>query len=314
MVRAGSRSVVVLIVVACAGKSISTDEGAAGSGGDDTGGSAGMTGGFSGTVTAGGVGGTSTTGGLGGTVAAGGTPSIGGRAAGGRGGITGGGTGATAGRCTLPPDPGPCDAAIRAYAFDAETRLCLPYIFGGCEGNPNHFDTIEECYAVCEDPDGGGPAYCESSAECAPVSTGCCGCTAASLETVVGVNRENLGIIEATKCATVDCEACTVDPAFAWFGASCRSNRCVAWDARAEDLTLCMTDADCQLRNGFGCCEACEARALQLIAVNSSFAPQWVCPDGQPPCPSCPDGDPAYPQNAFAACINSRCAVVLDDP
>jgi hypothetical protein len=118
-------------------------------------------------------------------------------------------------------------------------------------------------------------------------------------------------IIEATKCAAVDCDACAFTSGLEWFGASCRENHCVAWDAREEELTLCMTDADCQLRNGLGCCEACEPGAA-TIAVNASLVPLWVCPDGQPPCPSCPNGGPTYPGFAFAACVNSRCAVYLE--
>jgi hypothetical protein len=310
MVRVGNFSALVLIALACAGRSIRDD--ADGSGGVDAGGSAGTTGGFGGSVTNGGTGGTATRGGASGTVASGGVVALGGTpATGGR--ATGGG-GGTAGICTLEPDPGPCEAAFPAYAYDVETGLCLPFYYGGCEGNPNRFETAEECYAACEGPRVGGTAYCESSAECAPISTGCCGCTAASFATVVGVNRRNLGIIGATKCAAVDCDFCTVDPTFSWFGASCRENRCIAWDAREEELTRCMTDADCQLRNGYGCCEACESGALPPISVNPSLAGQWICPDLEPPCPPCPNGGPAYPGNAFAACVNSRCAVVLDDP
>jgi hypothetical protein len=299
VVRVGFASV-VLITVACAGRSISGDDGAGS--GDDTGGSAGTTGGLGGTVTNGGRGGKATTGGA---VAPGGVTASGGTST--------GGSGGTAGICTLSLDIGTCEAAIHAYAYDVETGLCLPFYYGGCDGNPNRFETAEECYAACDGARVDGPAYCENSAECERVSTACCGCASTSFQAVVGVQREHVGVIQATKCATIDCDACAVDPAFAWFGASCRANHCVAWDAREEDLTLCMTDADCHLRNGFGCCEACEA-GLQPVAVNSSFVQRWVCPDGQPPCPSCPNGGPVYPENAFAVCVNSRCWVALDDP
>jgi hypothetical protein len=231
----------------------------------------------------------------------------------------GGGQGGTAGTagvldpiCTLPPDPGPCEAAIRAYTYDVETGLCLPFIYGGCEGNSNRFPTAEDCYRACEGARIGGTAYCESSLDCSPISTGCCGCAAASFETVVGVNHQHLPIIDATKCATVDCDPCGADPAFAWFGASCRENHCIAWDAREEELTLCTGDANCQLRNGLDCCERCYGGADELVAVNSSVAQRWVCPDGQPPCEACPNGGPTYPGLAFPACVNGRCAVYLE--
>lgn len=211
----------------------------------------------------------------------------------------------------LPPDPGPCEASVPSYAYDVETGLCLPFIYGGCEGNENRFETAEDCYRMCEGPRVGGTAYCEASSECHPISTGCCGCAPASFATVVGVNSQHLPIIEATKCATIDCDACVLDPAFAWFGASCRENHCVAWDARQEELTACNATNDCRLRNGLGCCEACDGGYQTLIAVNPALENQWVCPDGQPPCPSCPNGGPKYPGNAFAECLNGRCVPFL---
>ena len=301
MVRAGS--VLLLVVFACAGRSI-RDDGAGDSGDDDTGGSAGTSGGLGGGATTGGSGGTATTGGFGATVATGGTPATGGTTA-------TGGRGGTAGICTLEPEPGPCEGAFLSYAYDVETGLCLPFYYGGCEGNPNRFETSEECYQMCEGARAGGAAYCETSLDCAPISTGCCSCSAASIVTVVGVNRANLGIVGATKCATVDCDPCTVDPAFAWFGASCRENHCVAWDSRNADLTACTSASECRLRLGLGCCEGCFGGADALVAVNASREKAWLCPDLPEPCPVCPGG-PAYPGFAFAACANGRCALYLE--
>lgn len=52
-------------------------------------------------------------------------------------------------RCYLPPDSGDCDAAFPAIYFDAESGQCLQFIWGGCGGNENRFDTLDECYAAC---------------------------------------------------------------------------------------------------------------------------------------------------------------------
>ncbi|MCK6575460.1 BPTI/Kunitz-type proteinase inhibitor domain-containing protein, partial [Myxococcota bacterium] len=57
--------------------------------------------------------------------------------------------------CGLPADAGDCDAAIRRWYHDAASGLCLPFVYGGCGGNANNFETIEACEAAC-----GGGAMC----------------------------------------------------------------------------------------------------------------------------------------------------------
>src|SRR5688572_5707659 len=235
MVRVTVGSVIALVAFACAGRSVSGD----GSNGDGTDGSAGETGGLGGTMTVGGRGGTTSTGGFGGTVGMGAAPAMGGKASGGRGGTFSGGRGGSAGTagvvdtiCALPPDPGPCEGYARAYAFDTETGLCLPFIYGGCEGNANNFETAEDCYRACDRAGIEGKAYCDASVECGRINTECCACTGFAFDTVVGVNREHASVISDTKCTGIECDECVVDSTYAWFGASCRENYCVAWDAR----------------------------------------------------------------------------------
>jgi hypothetical protein len=50
--------------------------------------------------------------------------------------------------CLLPFEVGPCDAAIRVYAF--VNGACVERVYGGCGGNGNRFSTLEECLATCE--------------------------------------------------------------------------------------------------------------------------------------------------------------------
>jgi hypothetical protein len=81
--------------------------------------------------------------------------------------------------CGLPFDPGPCRAAIGVYA--AVNGVCVPAIYGGCDGNDNRFSTLEECMAVCEGrplPNGcpAGRIAREICLECGPA--GGCGATA----------------------------------------------------------------------------------------------------------------------------------------
>ena len=111
----------------------------------------------------GGAGGTSGTG-TAGTNAAG--TSSGGAVTGGTG---GGSTGGGAGICTFPIDSGPCEAYIPSFGFSALDGNCQPFIYGGCEGNPNRFATLAECEAQCG---GGTLSRCPSK----PPSTALGGC------------------------------------------------------------------------------------------------------------------------------------------
>ena len=54
--------------------------------------------------------------------------------------------------CTLPPiTPGPiaCTAAISKWTFNPQTGTCEPYIYGGCRGTSNLFDSEYACIAKC---------------------------------------------------------------------------------------------------------------------------------------------------------------------
>ena len=51
--------------------------------------------------------------------------------------------------CFLPADPGPCLAAIPRYYFNLKTGVCEEFTYGGCGGNENNFETLEECNQQC---------------------------------------------------------------------------------------------------------------------------------------------------------------------
>jgi hypothetical protein len=52
--------------------------------------------------------------------------------------------------CALPIVAGPCDGAIKSWAFSVATGECKAFIYGGCEGNANRFRTQTACQAACE--------------------------------------------------------------------------------------------------------------------------------------------------------------------
>ncbi|ETN85468.1 Kunitz/Bovine pancreatic trypsin inhibitor domain protein [Necator americanus] len=51
--------------------------------------------------------------------------------------------------CSLPIETGVCFAAFRRYAFDDTQGRCVSFIYGGCGGNENNFETLEECENTC---------------------------------------------------------------------------------------------------------------------------------------------------------------------
>lgn len=56
--------------------------------------------------------------------------------------------------CNQPAQKGPkiCRAAIHRWTFNAKKGACQPYLYGGCGGTGNLFDTEEACNAKCINP------------------------------------------------------------------------------------------------------------------------------------------------------------------
>jgi hypothetical protein len=51
--------------------------------------------------------------------------------------------------CVAPKDAGPCKAMIPRFYFNAATGACEQFVYGGCGGNDNRFETMEACQAAC---------------------------------------------------------------------------------------------------------------------------------------------------------------------
>ena len=51
--------------------------------------------------------------------------------------------------CGEPITPGRCRGYFPRYGFDQSTGQCKSFIYGGCGGNSNNFETLEECKAAC---------------------------------------------------------------------------------------------------------------------------------------------------------------------
>ncbi|XP_013110794.2 putative Kunitz-type serine protease inhibitor [Stomoxys calcitrans] len=51
--------------------------------------------------------------------------------------------------CHQPKETGRCYALYYRYAYDVEKRECVEFIYGGCAGNSNNFESKEACEAKC---------------------------------------------------------------------------------------------------------------------------------------------------------------------
>ena len=63
------------------------------------------------------------------------------------------GAGSEESPCELPIMVGPCKTAIPQFGYNQELNECLEFSYGGCDGNGNRFETIEECEALCVIPE-----------------------------------------------------------------------------------------------------------------------------------------------------------------
>ncbi|XP_056139703.1 LOW QUALITY PROTEIN: amyloid-like protein 2 [Lampris incognitus] len=52
--------------------------------------------------------------------------------------------------CTLEAETGSCRASMPRWHFDMSQKKCVRFIYGGCGGNRNNFDSEEYCMAVCK--------------------------------------------------------------------------------------------------------------------------------------------------------------------
>lgn len=54
--------------------------------------------------------------------------------------------------CQLPAERGPCRAMKPRFFFNSERQKCERFMYGGCKGNANNFESFIECVETCNNP------------------------------------------------------------------------------------------------------------------------------------------------------------------
>lgn len=49
----------------------------------------------------------------------------------------------------MPSSQGDCDNYVPRWFFDAQEGQCKSFLYGGCGGNNNNFDTYDDCENYC---------------------------------------------------------------------------------------------------------------------------------------------------------------------
>ncbi|KAK2509437.1 hypothetical protein MC885_012167 [Smutsia gigantea] len=51
--------------------------------------------------------------------------------------------------CSMAKEPGPCMAFFRRWWYDKRNYICSSFIYGGCQGNNNNFQSKVMCQNMC---------------------------------------------------------------------------------------------------------------------------------------------------------------------
>ncbi|XP_042856111.1 papilin-like, partial [Penaeus japonicus] len=66
--------------------------------------------------------------------------------------------------CRLPRVAGPCTGSVPSWYHDSSSGTCKPFVYGGCLGNNNRFESKDECEEMCVIPEKTDPCLQEVTA------------------------------------------------------------------------------------------------------------------------------------------------------
>jgi hypothetical protein len=261
--------------------------------------------------------------GSGGTQNQAGTPGIAGKSSAGGKSAGGAGSGGSPGgeACTAPAVTGTCEAYFERWYHDVVTGLCRPFVYGGCDGNANNYETVEECQKACP----GGPLdydACEAPTDCMLAAASCCGiCDGPDLSSrdLLAYNRRHESNRqfqrELISCESTDiaCAPCPTpvpgQRSLLYFVPNCVQGQCVVEDIRTSSVTACQEASECRLRAGTQCCEGCGGDDVVSVRNDGSLE-ELICGDVPQSCPACVA---APPEGVVPACTKGRCAISYVD-
>lgn len=55
--------------------------------------------------------------------------------------------------CSMNRDPGLCMGYFPRFYYNPSTKRCETFVYGGCQGNMNNFETLEACENTCKPQD-----------------------------------------------------------------------------------------------------------------------------------------------------------------
>jgi Kunitz/Bovine pancreatic trypsin inhibitor domain len=208
--------------------------------------------------------------------------------------------------CSLPKQPGNCDAYAPSFWHNPTTGVCEPFVYGGCGGNDNRYGSREACLAACP---GGGADWgaCKLDEDCAATTLSCCEpCEPVDITQLVVVNNAHESDQENLYCAAVG--ACAPCPSVGelvatrkYFKPVCVSGQCSLIDVRQTQLTDCGNDADCGTRDSLGCGGGCGSTGFVAVNKNANF-----CDTMDISCPICTGGTPI---GLTATCNQGKCSL-----
>jgi Kunitz/Bovine pancreatic trypsin inhibitor domain/WAP-type (Whey Acidic Protein) 'four-disulfide core' len=173
--------------------------------------------------------------------------------------------------CTEPHDPGQCDEefdTVIKYYFDIRYKKCLPFLYSGCDGNKNRFDSFRSCNEHCRTAESRAKCF-ELKKHCDSLS--CCHGIVRLNDTSSGCEKcdcydpcNDFSCPEGSRCLVeeiIEDEAVKFIPNCQY---TIKAGSCTKFKGRRTDscLSHCRDDADCYGNKKccyYGCSKVCAA-------------------------------------------------------